>query len=115
MSSDPELNFLVPHVGKIMEVPDSAPKKGLTELDGEPIFWEENIPRKAALKFIRVWTAGTSRSWGAIFENTATGHRYQMKGKDFNKLIVSTPAVAGVFVTEWKFRRCGRHIYICEA
>jgi len=115
--ANPQLDFLVPHIGKLMNVPESAPRKGLTELNGTPIMWKSNDPIKAALRFVRFFVARTGGSMQAILKNTENGldRRYYCKCKDFEKLIKSTPAIAGVFVTEWRFRRSGRNIYILEA
>lgn len=116
-TKDPQLDILVPHLGANMNVPHKAPKKGLTELNGQPIMWKENKPFKAALRFSGFYVAKRSASMSAILKSTTGEYErtYYCKKQDFEKLLKSTPAIAGVFVTEWKFRRAGRFIFICEA
>lgn len=100
-----------------MNVPHEAPKKGLTELGGKPILWKPNEPIKAALKFSHFYVSQTGGSMSAVLKNTADGYNrtYYCREKDFAKLLKVTPAIAGVFVTEWKFRRAGRFIFVLEA
>lgn len=114
---DPQLDILVPHIGVEMNVLHEAPRKGLTELNGEPIMWKPNKPIKAALKFVGFYVAERSSSMSAILQSTTDKfeRKYFCRSTDFAKLLKTTPAIAGVFVTEWKFRRCGRHIFILEA
>lgn len=128
MSKD-DKDFLVPHVvGKHGCVPRQCPAKTSTECDmaypnkgygytrkTEPIEWKENKPFQAGLSLSHLYSSSQSTSCQAVLHNTETGYEYVMKEEDFVKLLKTLPAVAGVFVGEWIFRKSGRYISIAQA
>jgi len=73
------------------------------------------LPLSFALRTILIvvalWLA-ISNGFAAQFFDVATDALYNMTHSDFEKLIVSLPAIDGVFVGEWKFRKFNRHITV---
>ena len=124
-----EFNFLVPYYGDVekSQVPWRCPKKAATEGEycrlindrfvttPELITWEENKPFKVGLEFVSMYTTGRNGSIFAVLKNAATDAQYNMRQDDFLLLIRNTPAIAGIFVGAWRFRKLGQYISVCEA
>lgn len=110
-----EYDFLVPHVGGDGNVPFHCPAKDKTEERGRPIVWKANKSFKVGLEFVNMYSSQSSTNIFAVMRNAATDAKYKMREDDFKKLLKNTPAIAGIFVGEWRFRKKGRYISICEA
>lgn len=130
MSEKDDKNFLVPNVkGKHGCVPRQCPAKDAVTCEvaymtglvhgyrqytskTETIEWLENRPFKAGLSLSHLYSTAQSSQCQAVLHNTETGYEYVMKEEDFVKLLKTLPAIAGVFVGEWVFRKSGRYISI---
>jgi len=130
MTEKDDKNFLVPHVvGKHGCVPRQCPKKDSETCDmahpniggygyirkSEPIEWKENKPFKAGLSLSHLYSSNQSTSCQAVLHDTENGYEYVMKEEDFVQLLKTLPAIAGVFVGEWVFRKSGRYLSVCLA
>ena len=130
MANKDDKDFLVPHVvDRHGCVPRQCPKKdsetcsmafankngyGYTTKTVK-IEWKENKPFKAGLSLSHLYSSNQSSNCQAVLHNTETGSEYVMKEADFVQLLKTLPAIAGVFVGEWVFRKSGRYISITQA
>lgn len=124
-----EYDFPVPYMGDVekRQVPFQCPAKGVTETSywrcvndmfvttNELVTWKENKPFKVGLEFVNMYSTGQSTKIFAVMKNAATDAQYNMRQDDFKRLLRNTPAIAGIFVGEWRFRKLGRYISVCEA
>lgn len=98
-----ELDFKIPHIMHDGAIPNKYPGEHAREVDGLPILWKENKSFEAAFEFINIWTR--QNEVYIRLKNTATGIVRCMLNDDFEKLIKSVPAVNGIFVGNWRFRK----------
>lgn len=129
MNEKDDKNFLVPHVaGKVGCVPRQCPAKSSNVCDmaypkkpygytrkTEKIEWLENKPFKAGLSLSHLYSSAQGTTCQAVLHNTEKGYEYVMREKDFVHLLKTLPAISGVFVGEWVFRKNGRYISISQA
>jgi len=127
MSEKDDRDFLVPHVvGKFGCVPRQCPEKGATscnvavpnkpyQFESQNIEWLENKPFKAGLSSSHLYSSNQSNNCQAVLHDTEKGYEYVMREDDFVHLLKTLPAIAGVFVGEWIFRKSGRYISIAQA
>lgn len=98
-----EFNFKVPHIMHEGAIPNRSPRSYEKMVNGLPILWRENEPFKAAFKYIQIFTK--TQVIQILFEDTGTGVERYMLEDDFGRLIKSVPAIDGVFVGQWRFRK----------
>jgi hypothetical protein len=119
---DKKIDFLVPH-DEDGYVPWEMPKKLLgdklaTHFPAEwsykndkprkPIFWKENKPFKAGLKFHDI--IRTKSSVRFAVQNTETKTIYYFRQEDFLDLMSKTAWIFGVCVGEWQYKQRGGYV-----
>jgi hypothetical protein len=76
----------------------------------KPIFWKENTPFKAGLKFHNI--IRTKSSVRFAVQNTETNVLYYFRENDFLELMSKTAWVFGICVGEWQYKQRGGYISI---
>lgn len=76
----------------------------------KPIFWKENTPFKAGLKFHDI--IRTKSSVRFAVKNTETDIIYYFRENDFLELMSKTAWVFGICIGEWQYKQRGGYISI---